>query len=193
MSKVFISALDSAFAKELAALFTKNGFEVTTDPEESVEFFIDVTEAHIEGDDKAFGEGLSQDVIVKSYEENVCKPIARLEKAFHNMNGKKRICFISTKNASVNQSGATAGYGYNMSKASLHQILLITKNTYVDEGWTFRLFDPLTGEYPPEKAAAAAFMYFTRDRYYDEDDLNPLRMDERHFMLRDALGREIPW
>ena len=195
MSKVFISELDSAFAKALAALFEQNGFTVVTDPGEAVEYFIDTTETHVEGDDKKLGEGLDQDVLVKSYDELVCKPLARLEKAFHQMTGKKRICFISTKNASVNQSESQCGFGYNMAKAVMHQIMMITKNTYVKEedGYSFRLFDPMTGEYPAEKAAAAAYVYFTRDRYYDEDDHNTSRYDEWILMLRDALGREIPW
>ena len=43
------------------------------------------------------------------------------------------------------------------------------------------------------RSGASSVVYFTRDRYYDEDDHNTSRYDEWILMLRDALGREIPW
>ena len=79
-----------------------------------------------------------------------------------------------------------------MAKAALHNILTITKNGLIERGFTFRLFDPLTGEYPPELAAKSAYVYFTRDRYFD-NDADKSREDERNLILRDAKGREIPW
>ena len=80
-----------------------------------------------------------------------------------------------------------------MSRAAMHNILTITKNGLIEQGFTFRLFDPMTGEYPAEKAAAAAFVYFTRDRFRDDSSSSKFREDERNLMIRDAYGREIPW
>ena len=51
----------------------------------------------------------------------------------------------------------------------------------------------MTGDYPAEKAAASAFVYFTRDRFWDDSDDSKFRQDERNLIIRDALGREIPW
>ena len=191
MSKVYISSLESPFARELARLFEQDGFCVTTSPKEGLEYFIDMTECRLPEDQTAVGAGIDPKVLDQAYQENVCKPLAALEKAFPAMEGKKRICFLSSKDASVNYSEKIQGYGYSMSKAALHNILTITKNTWLPKGYTFRLFDPMTGTYCPLKAAAAAFRYFTIDRYLDDDDYD--RYDEKNLLLRDALGREIPW
>ena len=191
MSKVYISSLESPFANELSRLFENDGFTVVTEPEEGLEFFIDVTECRLPEDNKAVGAGIDPKVLDLAYQENVCKPLAALEKAFSTMEGRKRICFLSSVDASVNYSEKIQGYGYSMSKAALHNILTITKNTWLPEGYTFRLFDPMTGKYCPKKAAAAAYRYFTTGRYLDDDDYD--RYDEKNLLLRDALGREIPW
>lgn len=89
-------------------------------------------------------------------------------------------------------SEATSGYGHHMAKAALNQILTITKNALLPKGYTFRLFDPLTNTYPAQKAAAAAYVYFTRDRF-DDGPGQPSRNDEQNLIVRDALGRELPW
>ncbi|MBR5680809.1 MAG: hypothetical protein IKX19_09165 [Clostridia bacterium] len=79
-----------------------------------------------------------------------------------------------------------------MAKAALNQILTVSKNGLRERGFTFRLFDPMTGEIPPEKAAASAYAYFTRDRF-DDGPGRLDRDDENNLVIRDALGREIPW
>ena len=191
MSKVYISSLDREFSRELSRLFEDHGYTVTTEPEEGLEYFIDVTDRRLPEDHAAVGGGIDPKVLDQAYLENVCRPLAALEKAFPSMTGKKRICFLSSRDASVNCSEKITGYGYSMSKAALHNILTITKNTWLPEGYTFRLFDPMDGTYCQKKAAASAFRYFTQDRYLDDDD--PDRNDEKNFLLRDALGREIPW
>ena len=191
MSKVFITKKESEFALELAAAFEKNGHEVVFEPQAGVEYFIDVTDETVAGDDKKVGEGLDAEAAALAYRKNVCEPIALLEKTLPGMVGKKRICFINTVRASVNWSEETAGYGHNMSKAALNQILVLTKNGLIEQGFTFRLFDPMAGRVSAQKAAGSAYVYFTRDRFRDGDNL--FRMDERNLVVRDALGREIPW
>lgn len=191
MSKVYISSLESTFGKELAAQFEKNGYTVVTEPEEGLEYFIDVTDCRLPEDNKTVGSGIDPKVLEKAYEENVCKPLKALEKAFPGMTGVRRICFLSSADASVNASEKIAGYGYSMSKGALHNILTITKNTWLPKGYTFRLFDPMTGSYCPVKAAAAAYRYFTNGRYLDDDDYD--RDDEKNLIIRNALGKEVPW
>lgn len=191
MSKVYISSLESEFGKELAAQFEQNGYTVVTEPEDGLEYFIDVTDCRLPEDDKAVGAGIDPAVLDRAYQENVCKPLQALEKAFRSMTGVKRIGFLSSVDASTNYSEKIKGYGYSMSKGALHNILTITKNTWLPSGYTFRLFDPMTGRYCQKKAAAAAYRYFTLGRYLDDDDYD--RDDEKNLIIRDALGREIPW
>ena len=192
MSHVYISSLSEPFGKALGEFFTKAGYDVTDTLCDGLEYFIDVTDFHPEGDDTVLGEGLSESVMAEAFLENVRKPLERLSKVLPSMTGKKRICFISSSSASVGTSPAVSGYACNMSKAALHQALMIMKNRYYEEGWTFRLFDPESGSYPVEKAAGAAYVYFTRTRFFDNTP-NKSREDEQFLRLRNAHGEEIPW
>ena len=191
MSKVFITKKIGEFALALAKVFEEKGHEVVFEPQDGVEYFIDVTDETVAGDDKRIGEGLDAEAAALAYRKNVCEPIALLEKTLPGMVGKKRICFVNSVRASVNWSEEVAGYGHNMSKAALNQILVLTKNGLIEQGFTFRLFAPMCGKVRAENAAGSAYVYFTRDRFSDGDNL--FRMDERNLVVRDALGREIPW
>lgn len=189
---VFFTETDSPFARALAGFFTANGDTVSDDPAVSADFFIDTTDFRDPGDSRAAGDGIDAEAAVRSFRANVSVPLALLSEVLPRMTGKKRICFLTTCDASVNWSAATTGYGRNMAKAALHQILTVSKNGLREKGFTFRLFDPMTGEIPPEKAAASAYAYFTRDRF-DDGPGRPDRDDENNLVIRDALGREIPW
>ena len=191
-NKVFFTDLSGEFAKALAKYFEADGFEITTEIGVNIEYFIDTTDYRPADDDRKVGEGISEEAGREAFIRNVCEPIDLLDRCLYYMVGKKRICFLSSSASSISMSGETAGFGRNMSKAALHQILTITKNGLIERGFTFRLFDPLAGEYPAEKAAASAYVYFTRDRYFD-NDADKSREDERNLLLRDAKGREIPW
>lgn len=193
MYNVYFTSLESKFARELASWFERNGFHVTTGLTTGIEFFVDTTETLVEGDDRAVGEGVSYEAGVLAYEKYVSEPLDKLTKVLQNMVGRKRVCFLSSRNSSVSESTAVSGFGKNMSRAAMHNILTITKNGLIEQGFTFRLFDPMTGEYPAEKAAAAAFVYFSRDRFRDDSSSSKFREDERNLMIRDAYGREIPW
>ncbi len=189
---IFITKNDSPFASALAGFFVANGDTVTADPAVSADLFIDTTDCCDPCDDRAAGNGIDAEAAVRSFRANVSEPLALLEQILPRMTGKKRICFLTTRDASVNWSTATSGYGRNMAKAALNQILTVSKNGLRERGFTFRLFDPMTGEVPPEKAAASAYAYFTRDRF-DDGPGRPERDDENNLVIRDALGREIPW
>jgi len=189
---IYFTRIDDEFSRALAARFASRGDEVTTDAARTADFFIDTTDFRDPGDCRAAGGGIDADAAVRSYHENVSVPLALLEQVLPHMTGPKRICFLTTRDASVSWSTATHGYGRNMAKAALHQILTIAKNSLRAQGYTFRLLDPLSGELPAAQAAAAADVYFTRDRFDDGPD-NPARDDENNLIIRDALGREIPW
>ena len=189
---IYFTKTDDVFSRALAGFFTANGDTVTSDPAADADFFIDTTDFRDPDDDRALGDGVDAEAAVRSFHENVSEPLMLLEHVLPRMTGKKRICFLTTRDASVNWSEATSGYGRNMAKSALHQILTVTKNGLRERGFTFRLFDPMTGEIPLEKAAASAYAYFTRDRF-DDGPNRPDRDDENNLVIRDALGREIPW
>ena len=189
---IFFTNTSNPFSRALAGFFTANGDKVTADPSVSADFFIDTTDFRDHGDDRAAGDGIDEEAAMRLFRANVSEPLALLEQILPRMTGKKRICFLTTRDASVNWSTATSGYGRNMAKAALNQILTVSKNGLRERGFTFRLFDPMTGEIPPEKAAASAYAYFTRDRF-DDGPGRLDRDDENNLVIRDALGREIPW
>ena len=193
MSKVYITKKTSEFALALAQLFEKNGHEVVFEPQAGVEYFIDVTDETVAGDDKRIGEGLDAEAAALAYRKNVCEPIALLEKVLPDMVGKKRICFINSRKSSISLSEETAGFGHNMSKASINLIMCLTKNGMIKRGFTFRLFDPMAGQVAADLAARSGFGYFTRDRFFDDPTDGLDRFDEENLIVRDALGREIPW
>ena len=193
---IFFTEIESPFSRALAGFFTANGDTVTSDPAVSADFFIDTTDCRDPGDNCAVGDGIDAEAAVRSFRANISEPLDLLSQVLPRMRGKRRVCFLTTCDASVNWSVATTGYGRNMAKAALHQILTISKNGLREKGFTFRLFDPMTGEVPPEKAAASAYAYFTRDRFDDgwgNCPGKPERDDENNLVIRDALGREIPW
>ena len=193
MSKVYISSLESAFAKALAALFEGEGFEIVTEPAAGIEYFIDLTDVCVPGDDKRVGEGIDSAAAAEAYRRNVCEPLDRLSRALPDMVGKKRICFLSDARSSINYSTEVSGYGHNMSRAAMNLILVLSKNGLVKQGYTFRLFDPLDGQVAPERAAKIAMGYFTRDRFIDDEWDGIGRNDELNLIIRDALGRELPF
>lgn len=192
MSKVYFTSLEGEFSQALAALFAQKGDEVVCEAQPGVEYFIDPTDAYIPGDDQSVGEGINGEAAVLAYRKNVCEPLAKLESVLPYMVGKKRICFMNSAKASINWSAETRAFGHNMSKAALNQILALSKNGLIERGYTFRLFDPMQGAVAAEKAAGSAYTYFLHDRFDDGPD-NKFRQDERNLVVRDALGREIPW
>lgn len=193
MSKVYFTTLESEFAKELSAIYAKEGFEVVTEPGPGIEYFVDTTDAYVEGDDKKVGQGVSMEAAAEAYRKNVCEPLMKLEKVIPWMTGKKRIVFINSRKSSISLSEETAGFGHNMSKASINLIMCLTKNGLIKRGYTFRLFDPMAGQVAADLAARSGYGYITRDRFFDDPTDGLDRFDEENLIVRDALGREIPW
>lgn len=194
----------SDFAAELAARMTEKGCVIASGDElytldAPVDIFIATENERSAADNFTVTDGIDPTVIMEAVHRNISLPMQKLERAIPLMDrGQlKRICFLSSADASVNMSNAVTGFGYCMSKAALHNALAIIKNRLYKEGYTFRLFDPLTdGREPHVTAAMAAYTaadYFLSGLGYDPNDYENGQNEERRLTLRDALGREWPW
>jgi hypothetical protein len=191
----FLTGSANRFDTELAKILSDNGYEVyigidSVENISHIDLYIDTNNYKSSKDTFTVSDDIDYDVMQEIYTENVLKPIENYEKLLPlTQNGQlKRYCFITSSKASVNLSRDVSEYGYNMSKAGLHNFLQITKNRLSPEGFTFRAFDPLTGELSDKEAAMSAFNYFTRRRGVEGG-----RDDERTLVIRDAFGRQYSW
>jgi NAD(P)-dependent dehydrogenase (short-subunit alcohol dehydrogenase family) len=138
--------------------------------------------------------GVINDKIMRElYEENVLRPMAMLEAFIPLLEAGKgrRLCYLTSAQASINETRGTDGYGYKMAKAGLHNFLQITRNVLAPRGYTIRVYDPIPHEAAAEASAEAAFNYFTRRRGIERGD--PQRDDEDNLVFRDAYGRQHTW
>jgi NAD(P)-dependent dehydrogenase (short-subunit alcohol dehydrogenase family) len=224
MKVVLITAFNNDFDKNLAAAFAREGYKVyvmengqqdgitviPTDIKPAAEFvkkdsgfidiYIDVTNETNLSDNFNVRTGINGRIIHDLYDANVTRPMALLE-AFLPLleaGGGKRLCYLSSAAASINETRAVDGLGYKMAKAALHNFLQITRNALAPKGYTIRAFDPcLAGNCSPERevsaqlSAQAALNYFTRRRGMERDD--PNRDDEGNLVFRDAWGRQHSW
>ena len=163
-----------------------------------VDIYVDVTDERSAADNFNVRLGLNDDVMRYIYDANVIKPMAMLEAFFPMLEAGevKRICYLTSSQASINETRDTAGYGYKMAKAGLHNFLQITRNVLSSKGYTIRVFDPCLAAAGCEIsraqiAAEAAFNYFVRDRGAGRHDT--LRDDECNLVFRDAFGRGHSW
>jgi len=217
MDVVLITGLKKEFDKELAKTFVNSGYKVFAAGEEKIEglkilpgdlkdvalaiqketdnidIYMDVSDERRASDNFDVRSGLDCGIIREIYDANVTRPMAMLEAFFPLLEAGrgKRLCFLTSAQASINETRGTDGYGYKMSKAGLHQFLQITRNVLAPKGYTIRAFDPLNGELPAAQAAHAAFNYFTRRRGIENTEA--LRDDEGNLVMRDAYGRHHPW
>jgi NAD(P)-dependent dehydrogenase (short-subunit alcohol dehydrogenase family) len=219
MKVVLISALNKDFDKKLAAAFARESYKVyamgneqqqiegvTLLPQDlkeaaavlqkdsgHIDIYIDVSDERSASDNFNVRSGINDQVIRELYEANVIRPMAMLE-AFMPLleNGEvKRLCFLTSAEASINETRDVDGLGYKMAKAGLHNFLQITRNVLAPKGYTIRAYDPMYHEVAAELAAEAALNYFTRRRGIEQGD--PQRDDEGNIVFRDAYGRQHSW
>ncbi|MCL2198300.1 MAG: hypothetical protein FWB80_05210 [Defluviitaleaceae bacterium] len=184
---VLITDVQSDFGKNLATVFSREGYKVyLTDAispllVKKLDFLVDTT-------DFRGSENMEQ-----TFRENVIKPMATLEKFLPQLDAGegKRLFYVSSAEASINETREKSGFAYKMSKAALHQFLQMVRNRLSPEGFTLRVFDPMSGEIPADTAAESAFLYITRRRGTENHD--PNRDDETTLVLRDAEGRQHSW
>ena len=214
---VLLTCLDKAFDEKLASVFIREGFWVFAmgdrpisgltllplDPHEAavlldqktgkLDFLLDTTDARHPKDNFTIRDGFDAEVAESSFRQNAMRPMALLE-AFLPLLDRgegKRLFYLTSAEASINETRAKGSFGYNMGKAALHQFIQMARNKLSPSGFTFRVFDPLEKELPPEAAAESAFNYITRRR--GTENHNPLRDDEDNLVFRDSLGRQHSW
>ena len=151
MQNVYFTTLKNDFARGLAAQFENHGYQVVTEPCPDIAFFIDTDSPEVPEEDRQVGEGINVEAAAAAYRKVVCEPLAKLETVLPYMTSPRRICFTNDVRASVNWSAETRGYGRNMAKAALNQILVLSKNGLIEKGYTFRLFDPCFKRSLPSK------------------------------------------
>jgi len=227
MKVVLITAQNNDFDKNLAAVFAREGYKVyvmgnvqqeeiiaiPSDIKEAaaavqkdsgfIDIYIDVSNESDLSDNFNVRTGINEKVIHDLYDANVTRPMAMLE-AFLPLleaGGGKRLCYLTSAAASINETRDTEGLGYKMAKAALHNFLQITRNALAPKGYTIRAFDPCLADTPRGRevsapltatlSARAAFNYFTRRRGMERDD--PNRDDEENLVFRDAWGRQHSW
>ena len=215
MKNVLITGLDKEFDKKLASVFTREGYNIFAMGNEQIagvkqlpvdlkeaagaikkdsgclDIFIDTTDVRSRSDYFNVRSGLNYQVIKELYDANVTRPMEMLEVFYPLLDeGEgKRLCYLTSAEASINETRGTEGYGYKMAKAGLHNFLQITWNVLVPKNYTLRVFDPVYDD--NQLAAEAAFNYFTRGRGVERGD--PKRDDENNLVFRDAYGRQHAW
>jgi len=214
---VLVTSLDTIFGEMLATVFVREGFRVFAlgskpienvtllplDPYESatalkekvgkLDFLLDITDVHSPKDTFTVRDGIDGTVVEQVYRQNVLASMALLE-AFLPLLDQgegKRLFFLTSAEASINETRRIDHFAYNMSKAALHQFIQMTRNKLAPKGYTFRVFDPMEREVSPEAAAESAYNYITRRRGTENHD--PLRDDEENLVFRDAQGRQHSW
>jgi NAD(P)-dependent dehydrogenase (short-subunit alcohol dehydrogenase family) len=223
MKIVLITALNNDFDKTLASVFAGEGYRVyvmgntpldgvtiiPTDIKGAVsavqndsgfiDIYVDVTNETSTADNFNVRKGINENVIRNLFDANVIRPMAMLEAFLPLLEAGegKRLCYLTSAIASINETRDTDGLGYKMAKAALHNFLQITRNALATKGFTIRAFDPclldISGgrEISATLSAQAAFNYFSRRRGIERDD--PNRDDEGNLVFRDAWGRQHSW
>ena len=171
--------------KEAAGAIEKNAGHI--------DIYIDVSDKRSPSDNFNVRGGINDNVMRELYDANVTRPMAMLETFLPLLESGegKRLCWLTSAEASINETRGTDGLGYKMAKAALHNFLQITRNALAPKGYTLRAFDPVHGEAEPQMAAEAAFNYFTRRRGIEREDAR--RDDEENLVFRDAYGRQHTW
>jgi NAD(P)-dependent dehydrogenase (short-subunit alcohol dehydrogenase family) len=219
MKVVLITALNKDFDKKLAAAFTRESYKVYAMGDEQqwiegvalipqdlkdaaaalekdakhIDIYIDASDERSACDNFNVRGGINDQVIRELYEANVIRPMAMLEAFMPLLEAGegKRLCFLTSAEASINETRGVDGLGYKMAKAALHNFLQITRNVLAPKGYTIRAYDPALHEAAAELSAQAALNYFTRRRGIERGDTQ--RDDEDNLVFRDAYGRQHSW
>jgi NAD(P)-dependent dehydrogenase (short-subunit alcohol dehydrogenase family) len=181
---------------EGAALLPDNlagAAEIINNKTGKIDIYVELSDARSSADNFTVRGGVDEITIRALYEENVLRPMASLEAFISLLDAgeKKRLCFITSADASINETRRVDGYGYAMGKAAMSNFYQMISNKLAPSGYTFRVYDPMPAEIDAEASAEGAFKYFTRRRGTENND--PNRDDETILALRDANGRHHSW
>jgi len=223
MKNILITDLKKEFDKKLAGVFVREGYKVYAMGNDQVynvtllpldlkdaaailqkvtdriDIYIDLSDEQSADDNFNVRSGLNDQVMRNLYDTNVIKPMSMLENFFPFLEAGegKRLCYLTSAQASINETNDTDGYAYKMAKAGLHNFLQITRNVLAPKGYSIRVFDPClsasgnNSNSKSEMAAEAAFNYFTRKRGVERGDT--MRDDETNLVFRDMYGRQHSW
>ena len=158
-----------------------------------LDFLLDTADFRDPKDGFTILDGINGPVVERSFRLNVMRSMALLEAFLPllEIGNAKRLLYLTSAEASINETCRIDNYAYCMSKAALHQFIQMSRNKLSPRGYTFRVFDTLAGELAPKAAAESAFNYITRRRGTENHD--PLRDDENNLVFRDAFGRQHSW
>lgn len=216
---VLITGLNKIFDEKLAEIFIRGGFCVFAMSDKpavlegltllpsgvceasaalkekagKLDFLLDTTDVSDPKDTFTVRDGMDSAVMERIFRRNVLRSMSLLEAFLPLLDEgeSKRLFYLTRAGASINETRCTSHFGYNMSKAGLHQFIQMTRNKLAPKGYTFRVFDPLDNELSPEAAAQSAFNYIIRRRGTENND--PMRDDEDNLVFRDAQGRQHCW
>lgn len=198
--KLTLIPLDVALEKSV-----KEAAEIVARTTDHVDLLINNAGITSSKDHRSIHEVQDYEELQKIFNVNTLGPL-RVVEAFLPLLDKsnlKRLCFVSSEAGSINNSMRTDFYGYSMSKAALNMNVKILFNKLRPDGYTFRLYHPgwlrtymsgvkaTEGDLEADKAAVNAVAYFLRNRSFDA--YNDKRCDEDRLVMRDWLGREMPW
>lgn len=143
-------------------------------------------------DDGSILEPQNFDALLEAYELFSVAPL-RAVNAFYPLLSRgegKRICVVTTKDSSNNLCEDTSQYVSHVARAPLNMAMNLLFNGLRPEGYTFRMYCKDTDAEPSQIGAYAA-EYFIRNR--SNEPWDPKHSDENRMVLRDSMGRELPW
>ena len=214
---VLVSTLNKAFDEKLIGAFAREGFSVYAmgnmvvegaallpmdayeaaaalkEKAAKLDYLLDTTDASDPRDSFTVRDGIDGAVMEQVYRRNVLRSMALLEAFLPLLDeGRaKRLFYLTSAEASINETRRINHFAYNMSKAALHQFIQMTRNKLSSRGYSFRVFDPMYSEVSVEAAAESAYNYIIRRRGTENHD--PMRDDEDNLVFRDAQGRQHSW
>ena len=158
-----------------------------------LDIYVELSDERNAADCFTVRDGLDEALIRGLYDENVLRPMATLEAFITLLDAGigKRLCFIASAEASINEARGVSGYGYALGKAAMSNFYQMISNKLTPSGYSFRVYDPMHGQIGAEASAEGALNYFIRRRGTEGED--PLRDDEARLVFRDAFAREHAW
>ena len=196
--KVYAGYMDKVNLPETAGDLIPFEFEAKNHPSvlalreligEAVDMIIVNVDKQLGDPDTTISEDIDFDSMREAYEYNTLTPLYLINASMPLLEkGElKRICVVTTKDASNNACYDTANYYNHVSRAPLNMAVTQLFNGLRPEGYSFRYYCKDTQNGNDDWA----FDYFTRGRSYEPWDLK--HSDEERIVLRDWQAREVPW
>lgn len=180
--RIALTGARNSFVEALINEFRKSGHKVSSENEalDVFVFCIDPKECGSTEYDALF-EAYENTAMRLLREVSVNLPLLELGK-------KKRLCFITTTNSSINCTN-DSNHWERILSASCNMAIKTIFNRLNPLGYTFRVFT--VENYNNLGDASYAADYFLQDRSFEEGSY--LHSDEKRIVMRDKFEREYPW